>query len=174
MGVGLTGSCAIACKTSATRAAETESRPEVGSSRSKTSGLEMSSNPMLTLRISPPLMPLALPPVTSPILESLMAEIPNISSKTLTRSCFSLSVTLSGKRRRAAKSSASKTVKVAGRMSCCGTNPTRGDFLPSAAPARMLKSPETTPDLLFPAKISTRVVFPAPDKNELAKYSARV
>lgn len=162
MGVGFTGSCAMAYKTSATLAADTESSPEVGSSSNKTSGSAMSSNPMVTLLISPPLIPLALPPVTSPILASLTCAIPSFWSISLTRSFFSWSLTLSGRRRRAANRTASKTVNVAGRTSCWATKPIRGGcFLSDRSEVRSIR-PDTIPALFFPARISTSVVFPAP------------
>ena len=155
--VGFSGSCASAWSTFATFAADTESSPEVGSSSSRTSGRATSSSPMLTRRISPPLMPRFSP---SPMRTLRRCAIPRRSRMSSTRACFSESGTPSGRRRRAAKSSASCTVSIGGRMSCCGTKPMRGrPLLPVPGYETV---PNITPDLCFCARISISVVFPAP------------
>lgn len=176
--VGDDESWAIACNTLATRAAETESKPvtekrhlcvwermgrkrlpDVGSSRIKISGLAMSSSPILTLLISPPLIPRARPFVLSPILTFFKPSIPSFWRIASTLACFSGSGMFSGRRNRAAKRRASWTVNVEGRTSCWGTKPMRGLDWETDGKETW---PRTDPDLCFPARISTRVVFPAP------------
>jgi len=136
--------------------------PEVGSSRIKTSGLATNSSPILNLLISPPLIPLLPPPLPCPILEFATSAMPSFCITSFTRACFSTSGMLSGRRKRAANSSASDTVSVGGSTSCCGTKPTRGilEFEDDCQGKSTI--PVTMPDFDFPARISTRVVFPEP------------
>ena len=152
--VGFSSSCARECRTFVTFAAETESKPDVGSSRINTSGVATNSRPMLTRRISPPLIPLFSP---SPMRTSLTAVSPSFSITSSTRARFSTFGTLSGRRSSAAKRSASCTVSVGERTSCWETKPTLG-----CAEGWKATEPVVRPVLFFPARISMSVVFPAP------------
>jgi hypothetical protein len=119
------------------------------------SGRATSSKPMLTLLISPPLMP-RFP--TSPIRVYRRLAIPNFSVTSFTNATLSASGTLSGSLNLAAKRSASETVNVDGSTSCCGTKPTLGEeSMPGCETL-----PVTVPLLDFFARISMSVVFPAP------------
>lgn len=119
------------------------------------SGRATSSKPMLTLLISPPLMP-RFP--TSPIRVSRMLPIPNFSMTSYTSATLSTSETLSGSFNLAAKRSASETVSVGGSTSCWGTKPILGE---ESAPG-WETLPVTIPLLDFFERISMSVVFPAP------------
>lgn len=123
---------------------------------------------MLTLLISPPLIPLP-SPLVPPILTSLTLRSPSCSITSSTRCFFSASEMCSGRRRRAAKRRASRTVRVAGRMSCWGTKPIRGgrevdEEGEVEVPGGRRTEPVIIPDLCFSERISTSVVFPAPEK----------
>ena len=141
------------------------SKPEVGSSKINMSGFATNSNPILTLLPSPPLIPLPLP-LLPPILTPAILSIPNCSITSSTLACFCESGMDSGSRNLAANNNASRTVNCGGRMSCCGTNPTR---LP--APPEKDTLPDPFPDLAFPANISTRLVLPAPEGPRMAIIS---
>ena len=79
------------------------------------SGRATSSKPMLTLLISPPLIP-RLP--TSPIRVPRRLPIPSFSMTSLTNATLSTSGKLSGSLNLAAKRRASETVSAGGSMSC--------------------------------------------------------
>jgi len=110
---------------------------------------------MLTLLISPPLMP-RFP--TSPIRVFRRLPIPNFSMTSETNVTLSASETLSGSLNLAAKRSASETVSVGGSMSCWGTKPILGE-----EPVPGYETvPVMIPFLDFFERISMSVVFPAP------------
>ena len=127
------------------------------------SGRATSSKPMLTLLISPPLIP-RFP--TSPIRVSRRLPIPSFSMTSQTNASLSTSGTLSGSRNLAAKRSASKTVSVAGSMSCWGTKPILGEELVPGYET----APVTIPLLNFFERISMSVVFPAPINRAFVSY----
>lgn len=129
------------------------------------SGRATSSKPMLTLLISPPLMP-RFP--TSPIWVFRMLSIPNFSMTSSTNATFSTSGRLSGSLNLAAKRSASDTVSVGGSKSCCGTNPILGE-----EPVPWWETlPVTIPPLDFLESISISVVFPAPTRQNVHRVQS--
>jgi len=121
---------------------------------------------MLTLLISPPLMP-RFP--ASPIRVSRILPIPNVSMTLETKATFSVSETLSGSLSLAAKRSASETVSVGGSMSSWGTKPILGEEpVPGCETV-----PVMIPFLDFFERISMSVVFPAPGLQGVRQLRAR-
>lgn len=86
----------------------------VGSSKIKTSGAAINSSPMLTRRISPPLIPRR---ATSPIRVSATSDKPSCCMTSSARACLTASGMFSGSRRCAANRRVSRTVDVGARIS---------------------------------------------------------
>jgi hypothetical protein len=118
IGIGLDLSCVIAYKSSAIRAADTKSKPEVGSSRSNTSGLAISSKLILTPHLSSANASRFAADDISYSDTALISKIPNVSNRIFIAFFLFSSVTFSGRHRRAVNKDASNIVRRPGEMSC--------------------------------------------------------
>jgi len=154
-------------RTSTIVAAFVLSRPVVGSSRNKIRGQWRSSLATLTRFFSPPDIPLV---YSSPMKLSTTFIRPSSRIMSLTRIFFSAGVQVGGSLRLAWKRRYSHTVEVPGKISLWGAYPAICVIICGVTGLPFTRmSPETCPIVFLPAKISSSVVFPAPEGPRMAK-----
>lgn len=138
-----------------------ESRPDVGSSRnSSSSGRAANSTPIVSRLRCSTLRPWPGSPITAPAKSSILS----IATTRSTCRSFSSRGTLAGWRSSALNSTASRTVMVSRCRSCCFTYPTRCWKEESVGRPLISVSPLKTPVVTLPARTSSKVVLPAPEK----------
>mmetsp|Transcript_13795 Transcript_13795/g.42741 ORF Transcript_13795/g.42741 Transcript_13795/m.42741 type:complete len:208 (+) Transcript_13795:1400-2023(+) len=145
--------------------AETESRPDVGSSRKRIFGSATSSRPTLTRFRWPPEMPRS---NSSPIIECWTCVRPSVQSTSMTFSRFISVVQFAGSRMLAENVMLSRTVSSRSMMSSCGTNAVRclkRCRSSTSSPLTVMMPPVF---LTLPVMRFMMVVLPAPDAPMMA------